>query len=271
MGRKWSPEEDVILKEKVAQFGKQWGIIAQYLPDRSTSQVAARWEKCLDPAIKKGPFTPEEDQKVIDFVAQNGPSNWPRISSILPNRSAKQCRERWFNHLDPNVVKSEWTPEEDLLLLQQYELLNGKWSAIAKLFPGRPDNAIKNRWNSSIKRRIEIDENGIKHLLPDSSRRKYKPRERPLPVVPPPIPSELPPVVTEEVKAPPTLQIPSSTLSPTIPLSPIALQTPSLPLPESGLFSPGPLSPGGGLPFGLTSPIRGGPFMLLSPKRPSNE
>ena len=174
MGRKWDENEDKILKQLVQTHGKQWNLIAQHLPKRTASQVAARWEKCLDPNITKGPFTAEEDQLIINYVNQNGARGWPRITAILPNRSSKQCRERWFNHLDPSVKKVQWTPEEDNLIFKQHKQIGPKWSTIAKMIPGRTDNAIKNRWNSSILKRIQTDANGNEYILPDSSRRQYK-------------------------------------------------------------------------------------------------
>ena len=284
MGRNWTEAEDVILKEMVAKHGKQWGFIASHLPNRSASQVAARWEKCLDPNIKKGPFTPEEDQLVVNFVAQNGPRSWPRITSVLPHRSAKQCRERWFNHLNPSVVKSEWTQEEDELIFQQHEKMGGKWSTIVKLFPGRTDNAIKNRWNSSVSKRIR-EENGKKYVLPDSSPRKYRPRERPSPQISTGLAElKVPPIKLEDLPEkkhappPPPLEIPRldispGTPSPAIPFTPFSLPTPSLLGAEVSMFSPvSPLS-AFGIPTdmgGLASPGRSSPFML-SPKPTSEE
>lgn len=174
MGRNWDKNEDFVLKELVKIHGKQWNIIAQHLPLRTPSQVAARWEKCLDPTITKGPFTPEEDELIKNYVANNGPRSWPRITILLPHRSSKQCRERWFNHLDPNVLKAPWTQEEDVFIYQQYKLMGGKWSKISKMLQGRTDNAIKNRWNSSISKRLSKDQNGIDIILPDNSKRKCK-------------------------------------------------------------------------------------------------
>jgi hypothetical protein len=179
MGRNWQADEDETLIRLVGIHGKQWGTIASQMENRSPAQVAARWEKCLDPKLTKGPFTPEEDQIIINYVEQNGAQNWPGLSEILVQRSPKQCRERWLNHLDPGVSNIPWTAEEDKLIFENYSRIGGKWSLIARFLPGRTDNAIKNRWNSSISKRIQSDSSGRRILGPDYSR---KPK---IPVKPP--------------------------------------------------------------------------------------
>ena len=174
MKHNWDEYEDQQLIDLVRIHGKQWGIIAKLMEDRTPSQVSSRWEKCLDPGITKGPFTNEEDQLIKKFVSNNGPQNRPKILTLLPNRSPKQCRERWFNHLDPSVIKCSWTSEEDNIIFNHYQKLGPKWSKIAKFVSGRTDNAIKNRWNSSISKRISYDSNHIKVLLPSDSKRSIK-------------------------------------------------------------------------------------------------
>ena len=72
----------------------------------------------LDPKLVKGYWTKQEDGKVIELVRQFGAKNWSVIASYLPGRIGKQCRERWHNHLNPDIRKDAWTPEEDAVILR---------------------------------------------------------------------------------------------------------------------------------------------------------
>ncbi|CAM9858078.1 unnamed protein product [Hapterophycus canaliculatus] len=120
-GGKWTKEEDTRLREIVEHHGaKNWRMVAEQLGTlRSDVQCLHRWNKVLRPGLHKGPWTEEEDSIVRECVEHSGAQKqvkWSVVASRLPGRIGKQCRERWFNHLDPSIKKGEWSPEEDRIV-----------------------------------------------------------------------------------------------------------------------------------------------------------
>ncbi|KAK8648500.1 hypothetical protein V6N13_129251 [Hibiscus sabdariffa] len=105
--------------------------------------------------LKKGPWTAEEDQKLIDYIQKHGHGRWrtlPKNAGL--KRCGKSCRLRWTNYLRPDIKRGKFSLEEDDVIIQLHSVLGNKWSAIAARLPGRTDNEIKNYWNTHIKKKL---------------------------------------------------------------------------------------------------------------------
>lgn len=110
--------------------------------------------------LKKGQWTDDEDEIVRKEVEKGGgPLNvkWAEVAEVLPGRLGKQVRERWQNHLDPQLSKEPWEEAEDQLLISLQAVMGNKWSEIARAFEGRSENSVKNRWNSKQRKSLAAE------------------------------------------------------------------------------------------------------------------
>ena len=243
---KWSSEEDALLIKLMNERpNANWCEFVHYFSGKTGQQVAERWEKVLNPSLIKGSWTREEDEMIIEFVKQYGTKNWTKLATLLPGRIGKQCRERWRNHLDPDVNRNPWTEEEDNILIEMHEKIGNQWVKIAEYLPGRSDNSIKNRWNSTLKKRLECLRTGTPR------KRRGRPSHSNVPKS------------ADDVPRPPKFEDIITSIK--VP-SPIKAATPSLMSPQfSSIKSPFCLKS----PFSMMSPMKENSFTSWSPANPS--
>ncbi|OIT04865.1 PREDICTED: myb-related protein Myb4-like [Nicotiana attenuata] len=133
--------------------------------------------------IKKGAWSPEEDQKLKSYIMRYGIWNWshmPKFAGL--SRTGKSCRLRWMNYLHPDVKKGPFTMQERETLINMYQELGSRWSAIAAKLPGRTDNDVKNFFYTHLKKHMGMKNDA---LLKSNARRKRventkKAQERPV-------------------------------------------------------------------------------------------
>ncbi|XP_054810353.1 transcription factor MYB39-like [Prosopis cineraria] len=110
---------------------------------------------CEETSVKKGPWTPEEDEKLFKYISKHGSGSWrsvPKHAGL--NRCGKSCRLRWTNYLRPDIKRGNFTEEEERLIVNLHSVLGNKWSKIATHLPGRTDNEIKNFWNTNLRKKL---------------------------------------------------------------------------------------------------------------------
>ena len=147
----WTEEEDKILKGLLYKNANlSWQLVAEQIPGRTPSQCMYRWKMCLEPTIKKGKWTKEEDTILKQFISENGSGNWKKVRPFLEGRTTKQIRERYINHLSSGS-SFKWNEENDKFLLEKYIIYGSSWVIISKQIKGTTENMVKNRFYSLLR------------------------------------------------------------------------------------------------------------------------
>lgn len=161
----WSAEEDHQLTQYLLSItGKalgdinaeevDWDLLASRLSkdgSRKPKDYKKRWTTSLDPNVKKGKWTKEEDEQLIRAYEKFGAS-WQKVAASIRTRTMDQCAKRYTEVLDPKTKDrlGPWTTEEELLLIKQVGIHGTKWRTVASHFKNRPALTCRNRWRKIV-------------------------------------------------------------------------------------------------------------------------
>ncbi|KAI4306276.1 hypothetical protein L6164_029566 [Bauhinia variegata] len=110
---------------------------------------------CEKENVKRGQWTPEEDNKLSSYIAQHGTRNWrliPKNAGL--QRCGKSCRLRWTNYLRPDLKHGQFSDAEEQTIVKLHSVFGNRWSLIAAQLPGRTDNDVKNHWNTKLRKKL---------------------------------------------------------------------------------------------------------------------
>ncbi|EOA91102.1 uncharacterized protein SETTUDRAFT_53340, partial [Exserohilum turcica Et28A] len=151
--RNWTAQEDELLRAAVHRAEDQhrpllWRELAKSVPNRSNKDCRRRWWNCLANSYIRGPWSEEEDERLIAAVHKYG-TNWSKIAKDVGFRSSDQCSSHWSQVLNPNINYCDWSEEEDANLLHEVLTHGTNWATIVKFHtPNRTTLALKNRYST---------------------------------------------------------------------------------------------------------------------------
>ncbi|KAJ8381261.1 hypothetical protein SKAU_G00020390 [Synaphobranchus kaupii] len=177
----WTKDEDQVLKELVEKMriGNfiPYTQISYFMEGREAAQLVYRWTQVLDPTLRKGHWTKEEDEMLRKAVAKYGVRDWWKIRNEVPGRNDGQCRDRYLDCLSEDVKKGRWSPEEEAMLINLVAKYGaGRWSKIASEMPNRIDSQCLQKWKAMTAYGCKAKKRIKKH--PPKMREKRKKVER---------------------------------------------------------------------------------------------